>query len=52
MMNEHRLFDRPNASFTNVLLPSLKVAARRFDKLVILDPIADGWTWNTEDHGV
>ena len=38
-MTDHNLFYYPYASFTNVQLPFLKVAALYFDKLVILDPV-------------
>lgn len=38
-MNEHNLFCYPFASFTNVQLPLLKVAALYFDKLYLFDPV-------------
>lgn len=42
-MTEHNLFYSLYASFTNVQLPLLKVAALYFDKLVILDPVGASW---------
>jgi hypothetical protein len=42
-MTEHNLFYYPYASFTNVQLPLLKVAALYFDKLAILDPVDASW---------
>ncbi len=49
-MNEHNLFYYPYASFTNVQLPLLKVAALYFDKLVILDPVGASWDTVGADH--
>lgn len=42
-MTEHNLFYYPYASFTDVQLPLLKVAALWFDKLFILDPVGASW---------
>jgi hypothetical protein len=42
-MTEHNLFYYSYASFTDAQLPLLKVAALRFDKFVILDPVGASW---------
>jgi hypothetical protein len=51
-MTEHNLFYYPYASFTNVQLPLLKVAALYFDKLVLLDPVGASWDTIGADHVV
>lgn len=49
-MREHNLLYYPCASFTNVQLPLLKVAALYFDKVVIIDPVGAGWAAIGADH--
>ncbi len=49
-MTEHNLFYYPYASFTNVQLPLLKVAALYFDKFCILDPVGASWDSVSADH--
>jgi hypothetical protein len=49
-MSEHNLFYYPYASFTNVQLPLLKLAAVYFDKLVTLDPVGASWASIDADY--
>lgn len=49
-MTEHKLFYYPCASFTNVQLQLLEVAAPCFDKLVILGPVGASWDTIGADH--
>jgi len=47
---EHKLFYYPYASFPNAQLFLLRVAALRFDKLVILDPVGASSNTIGADH--
>ena len=49
-MTDHNLFYYPYASFTNTQHPLLKMAARYFDKLAILDPVGASWATIDADH--
>src|SRR5436309_1009280 len=49
-MTGHNLFYYPYASFTNVQVPLLKVAALYFDRLYLLDPVGASWATIGADY--
>ncbi len=49
-MNSHSIFYYPYASFRNAQLSLLKVAARYFGKLYLLDPVGASWATIGTDY--